>query len=72
MHATHRREPGREWEVYMYVSTVSAEIADGTLPEKRLSLRDLWHNVPFNVPFAQPIRRRQRTAAAGRTGRQAW
>ena len=52
----------------MYVSAVSAEIADGTLPEKRLSLRDLWLNVPFNVPFAHPIRRgnaRRRRAVQG-------
>jgi hypothetical protein len=62
----------------MYVRTVSAEIADGTLPEKRLSPRDLWHNVPFNVPFPHPIRRgnarRRRAVQVDKPGerRDAW
>jgi hypothetical protein len=52
----------------MYVSAVSAEIAGGTLPEKRFSPRSLCHNEPV-----QHARVGQETAraAARRTARAA-
>ncbi len=53
---------------HRYVSAVSAEIAGGTLPEKRFSTRDLRHSVP--VRHARVGRETDR-AAAQRTGRTA-
>jgi hypothetical protein len=47
------------------VSAVSAEIAGGTLPEKRFSKRDLRRNVP--VQHAR-VGRETARAAARRTG----
>jgi hypothetical protein len=61
-------EPGRAKGTHMPVSTVSAEIVAGTLPEKRFSLRDLRHNVP--VQNARVGRETARVAAK-RTARQA-
>jgi hypothetical protein len=53
---------------HRYVTAVSAEIAGGTLPEKRFSPRDLCHSVP--VQHAQYGRKTAR-AAARRTARPA-
>ncbi len=68
----HRRpvggEPGRAKGAHRYVSAVSAEIAGGTLPEKRFSPRSLRHSVP--VQHAR-VGRETARAAAGRTGRSA-
>ncbi len=61
-------EPGRAKGTHMAVSAVSAEIAGGTLPEKRFSLRDLRRSVP--VQHAR-VGRETARAAAGRTGRPA-
>jgi hypothetical protein len=52
----------------MYVSAVSAEIAGGTLPEKRFSLRILRRNVP--VQHAR-VGRETAPAAVRRTARPA-
>ena len=35
---------------HKFVSAVSAEIVDGTLPEKRFSPRDLRHDVLIRMP----------------------
>jgi hypothetical protein len=53
----------------MSVSTVSAEIAGGTLPEKRFSLRPLRRSVP--VRHARVGRETARAAARG-TARPVW
>jgi hypothetical protein len=53
---------------HRYVSAVSAEIAGGTLPEKRFSRRFLRHNVP--VRHAR-VGGKTARAAARRTGRPA-
>jgi hypothetical protein len=53
---------------HKYVSAVSAEIGDGTLPEKRLSPRSLRHNVLIRTP--DPAGRPH--GGAGRTARPAW
>ncbi len=52
-------------KAYRSVSAVSAEIVDGTLPEKRFSSRALRRSVP--VQHARGGRETAR-AAAGRTG----
>jgi hypothetical protein len=53
----------------MSVSTVSAEIVGGTLPEKRFSPRSLRRSVP--VQHGQ-VGRETARAAARRTGRPVW
>ncbi len=58
-------EPGRAKGTHRLVSAVSAEIVDGTLPEKRFSSRDLRRSVP--VQHARGGRETAR-AAARRTG----
>jgi hypothetical protein len=55
---------------HRYESAVSAEIAGGTLPEKRFSRKSLRHSVP--VRHARVGRETARAAAAGRTARPAW
>jgi hypothetical protein len=62
-------EPGRAKGAHSVVSAVSAEIVGGTLPEKRLSARDLRHSVP--VQHAR-VGRETARAAARRTGTLAW
>ncbi len=61
-------EPSRAKGTHSHVSAVSAEIAGGTLPEKRFSLRVLRSSVP--VPHAR-VGRETARAAARRTGRPA-
>ncbi len=61
-------EPGRAKGTHMCVSAVSAEIAGGTLPEKRFSSRTLRHSVP--VQHAR-VGWETARAAARRTGRPA-
>jgi hypothetical protein len=62
-------EPGRAKGTHMSVSAVSAEIAGGTLPEKRFSKRLLRRSVPIeHARFGQKTAR----AAARRTRRPAW
>jgi hypothetical protein len=62
-------ETGRTKGTHSSVSAISAEIAGGTLPEKRFSRRFLRRSVPV-----QHARVGQETAraAARRTGRPAW
>jgi hypothetical protein len=50
------------------VSAVSAEIVDGTLPEKRFSARFLRHNVPVRTPDSAE----RPHGGGGRTGSPAW
>jgi hypothetical protein len=54
-------EPGRAKGAHRDVSAVSAEIAGGTLPEKRFFWRTLCHNVP--VQHARVGRKTARAAA---------
>jgi hypothetical protein len=56
---------GPLWGAHRYVSAVSAEIVDGTLPRKRFSRRSLRRSVP--VRHAR-VRGETARAAAGRTG----
>jgi hypothetical protein len=61
-------EPGRAKGTHRVRSAVSAEIAGGMLPEKRLSLMTLRHSVP--VQHAR-VGRKTACAAVRRTGRPA-
>jgi hypothetical protein len=58
-------EPGRAKGAHMSTSAVSAEIAGGTLPEKRFALMALRRSVP--VQHAR-VGRKTARAAAWRTG----
>jgi hypothetical protein len=62
-------EPGRAKGTHRYVSAVSTEIVDGTLPEKRFSKRSLHRSLPLQHAR---VGRETARAAAGRTGRPAW
>ncbi len=59
-----RHRIDRNLGTHKEISTVSAEIVGGTLPEKRLT----WRFLCRNVLIARPSRPEGRTAVAGRTG----
>ncbi len=62
-------EPGRAKGAHRNASAVSAEIAGGTLPEKRFSSKTLCHAVP--VQHAR-VGRETARATPRRTGKPVW